>query len=261
MGSPRIARAHSVERAFAILEFLGETQRRCNISEIGRRLGIPKSTAHILVLTLERLGYVVREPGRREYKARVRFYGATHLQGRTPWLPERVLPQLEELARKTNLTAHLAVRDEGQALYVQKAAAPGTVGFDTFVGKRTNLHCTAVGKVILAYSGEAAVRDFLSKGRFARHTPNTITSAEALRLEVAKVLQNGFALDDEEEEIGVRCVAVPVYDLRNRFVASLGLAGTAEQIERSELRKIVMLARATARRVGAACIHQEPPAE
>src|SRR5438876_11591603 len=122
-------------------------------------------------------------------------------------MPERVLPVLEELVRSTGFTVHLAVADEGQALYVQKVAPPGMV-LDTFVGKHANLHCTAVGKVILAYSDETFINQFLSKTSFTRHTPNTIVSADMLRKQLTAVRRNGYATDDEEEELGTRCVAV-----------------------------------------------------
>src|SRR4051794_37337768 len=151
---------HSVEKALAILEFLGESRRRWNISELSRRLNIPKSTTHVLMTTLERLGYITREGGKRNYTASVRFYGARCSGARPLSLPERSLPHMEALAARTGLTCHLAVLDELQGIYVQKASGPGPIAFDTHVGKRMNLHCTAVGKVLLAYSGDEVTEQF-----------------------------------------------------------------------------------------------------
>src|ERR1051326_5996582 len=123
--------ANSVERALTILEFLGDSPRRWNISELSRRLGIPKSTTHVLMVALERRGYITREGGRRNYTAAIRFYGAGCTPGRRLSLADRALPSMEKLARETRLTSHLAVLDEEQALYIQKASGPGPLRFDT----------------------------------------------------------------------------------------------------------------------------------
>ena len=105
----RVSSIRSVQRAFAILRIPRKRPQHCNISQISRRLGIPKSTAHVLIHSLEGLGYIARDAGKRQYAARVRFYGVTRRLGRLPWMPERVLPFLEELVRFTGFTVHLAV--------------------------------------------------------------------------------------------------------------------------------------------------------
>jgi DNA-binding IclR family transcriptional regulator len=241
---------NSVQRAFAILEFLGDSHRRWNISELSRRLGIPKSTTHVLMTTLERLGYITREGGRRNYTAAVKFYGPALSPARKWTLPERALEPMEQLVSRTGLTAHLAVLDEGQALYIQKVSSPGAV-FDTEVGKRANLHCTAVGKILLAYSNTPALHVLLSRTRLTRHTENTISSGRALRLELSNVQHCGYAFDDQEEELDTRCIAVPVHDTFGRFVASLGIAGTVSQIHDRNMNSLLHWVREAARIISA----------
>ena len=247
---PNSCQANSVERALTILEFLGESPRRWNISELSRRLGIPKSTTHVLMSALERRGYITREGGQRNYTAAIRFYGSGGMPGRRLSLPDRALPHMENLVRETGLTAHLAVRDEEQALYVQKVSGPGSARFDTHVGKRTNSHCTAVGKVLLAHAHGPMLEDLLSRGHLTRHTMNTIASGNELRAELAHVRRVGFAYDDQEEELDVRCIAVPVFDAMGRFNASLGLTGTISQIYEDNTRLLIEAARRTAVAIG-----------
>lgn len=220
----------SVARALAVLEFLDTSQRGWNISELSRKLDVPKSTMHLILLTLERLGYVSREPGSRDYTLSVKVCELGRSLMRNVMLPDIALPHLEDLVRQVRLTAHLAILEHDQAIYVQKVDCPGLIKFDTYVGKRTNLHCTAVGKVLLAHSPENKSQHILEREPFARYTRHTITSAVLLRKELIKVRQRGYAVDDEEEELEVRCIAVPVFRPTGEFVAALGVTGTVGQV-------------------------------
>jgi DNA-binding IclR family transcriptional regulator len=124
----------------------------------------------------------------------------------------------------------LAVLADDQAMYIQKVEGPGLIQFDSYVGKRTNLHCTGVGKVLLAYASEQKQEHILNRKSFAHHTNKTITSPNLLRKELAKVRHRGYAIDDEEEELEARCVAAPVFNQLNEFMAALAIAGTVGQI-------------------------------
>ncbi len=188
----------SVERAIAILEFLDGTRRGWNISELSRKLRIPKSTAHMLVATLRRLGYLMQEPGTLNYflSLKVHVLGSGLIQ--SMGLPNLALPIMESLAECTGTCVHLAVLEKDQAVYIQKFDSPDSVPFDTYVGKRTNLHCTAVGKVLLAFAPKSAQWRILARRSFARYTVKTITSAQALKSELIKVRTTACALDDEE---------------------------------------------------------------
>ena len=220
----------SIARALAVLEFLDGSQRGWNISQLSRKLEVPKSTMHLILLTLERLGYVSREPDSRDYSLSVKVCELGRSLMKNVLMPDIALPHLEDLVRQVRLTAHLAILEHDQAMYVQKVDCPGFIKFDTYVGKRTNLHCTAVGKVLLAYSTESKRDRILAREPFARYTCHTITSAILLRKELVNVRQRGYAIDDEEEELEVRCVAVPVFRPTGEFVAALGVTGTVGQM-------------------------------
>ena len=204
---------------------------------------------HLIMLTLERLGYVSREPGSRDYTLSVKVYELGRSLMKNVLLPDIALPHLEELVKKLRLTAHLAILEHDQAIYVQKVDCPGLIKFDTYVGKRTNLHCTAVGKVLLAHSPEQKSSHILEREPFARYTRHTITSAILLRKELAKVRQRGYAVDDEEEELEVRCVAVPVFRPTGEFVAALGVTGTVGQMRVEMIEDVAVCMRETGQNI------------
>jgi DNA-binding IclR family transcriptional regulator len=249
--TPDKADSHSgsIARALAVLEFLDGSQRGWNISELSRKLEVPKSTMHLILLTLERLGYVSREPGSRDYSLSVKVCELGRSLMKNVMMPDIALPHLEDLVRQVRLTAHLAVLEHDQAMYVQKVDCPGLIKFDTYVGKRTNLHCTAVGKVLLAYSPESKSDRILQREPFARYTRHTITSAILLRKELVKVRQRGYAVDDEEEELEVRCVAVPVFRPTGEFVAALGVTGTVGQMRPDMIASLAIRMRETGQNI------------
>jgi len=229
----------AVARVLAILEYLDGSSRGLNISEIGRRLRIPKSSAHVIIRTLERLGYVRKTVGDRNYSLGLKAYALGHRLIRAMSLSEVALPHMQRLAGKLRLSTHLGVLDKDQGMFIQKVEAPGLIKFDTYAGKRMDLHCTGLGKVILAYESEEAVQHILAKPVYIRYTKNTITSPRALSREIQEVRKLGYAFDDEEEEIGVRCVAVPVSERTGRFLAALSVTGTVAQIPSESIGFIV----------------------
>ena len=222
--------ATSIDRAFAILEFLDGSAHGWNISELSRKLRIPKSTAHVIVLNLARLGYLTRDPAARQYALGLKVCGLGRGLMKSFNLPEKALPAMQRLVTATRCTAQLAVMSDDQAMYIQKVEGPGFIQFDIYVGKKTNLHCTAVGKVLLAFASEQKQQHILSKKSFARYTHNTITSPARLNKELITVRQKGYAIDDQEEELEVRCVAAPVFNNTGEFMAALSVVDTVGRI-------------------------------
>jgi DNA-binding IclR family transcriptional regulator len=204
----------------------------------------------VLMLTLEKSGYVIRGQTTHRYclgpKAR-KLGGETNLR---ETLSKTSLPRLELLSAQTKLTAHVAVRDDQQAVYIQKAAGPGLVQFDTYSGKRTNLHCTAVGKVLLAFASEDFKAKFLSKGSLMKHTSRTITTTVQLRKELEKIRHQRYAVDDEEEEIDVRCLAVPIFKNSGECVAALSVTGTMSQISAENSKSLTAIITKAANEIG-----------
>ncbi|MCX6606353.1 MAG: IclR family transcriptional regulator [Acidobacteria bacterium] len=235
MAESSAPKATAVERAMAMLEYLDGSRRGLNISEISRKLGIPKSSAHVIVVTLERLGYVQKREDSLHYTLGLKAYGLGQGMLRGLSIAELAMPHMRALAEQWRRPVHLAVPDGDQGVYIQKAEAPGLIQFDTYVGRRMDLHCTGVGKVLLAWGPPDILARLTAKPTYIRYTKNTITNPKALQKEVAAVRKLGWAVDDEEEELGVRCVAVPVFSAPGRFVAGLSVTGTTGQIPLDEV--------------------------
>lgn len=240
----------AIERAFAMLEALDNSSQSMNIAELGRKLAIPRSSAHSIALTLERCGYVTRDESGRNCMLSMKAYRLGREAAPSGHLADAAFRPMKSLSTATQLTSHLAVLDRDQAVYVQKVQGLSLLRFDTHIGKRTNLHCTGVGKVLLSYAPQLYQEKFLKQAPFARYTRNTITTANALRREIAKIAKESYALDDQEEELDVRCLAVPVFSVRGEFIASLSVSGSVAQLQDDWLRTGIDLLQKTARQIG-----------
>jgi DNA-binding IclR family transcriptional regulator len=249
--APDTPSAAAVERTMAILECLDTSRRGLNVSELSRRLSIPKSSAHVLVLTLERLGYVQRAANGRDFCLALKTYALGQKMAKMVSVSECALPHMQTLADRIKLNVHLGVLDHDQAVYIQKAQASGAPRLGTYVGRRSDLHCTALGKVILAFTPDEATDHIFEKKVFIRYTPKTITSAQGLRREVARVRKLGYAMDDQEEELGMRCLAVAVLHEEIRFIAAISVSGTVSQIASPPADDLLFAVRECAARIAA----------
>lgn len=245
MGMPnrneKSAASHStaVERALAILETLDYSRRGLNISEVSRRLGFPKSSVHVLMATLEKLGYLQRDAESNHFFLGLKAYAFGRGMMKNLSLADLALPHMRAVVDELRLTSHLAILDRDQGVCIQKVASPSMICFDTYIGRRMDLHCTSMGKVVLAYESSDVLDRFVSKKAFIRYTKNTITTPAALRREMHKIRKLGYAIDDEEEELEVRCVAVPVFNRDRKFAAALSVTGTLGQLPLSVLPSVV----------------------
>jgi IclR family transcriptional regulator, KDG regulon repressor len=245
----------AVARALGILENVDGGVRGTGITELSRRLGLGKSTVHRLCATLEHHGYLVRDPGTGRYRLSLRVFqiGSHALDALD--LPARAMPALETLGAATEETVHLAVVDGAEVIFIGKVESPRPLRLYSQVGRRCPAHCTAVGKVLLAYAGSEQ-RALVAARPLKRYTPKTITSAPALDRELEEVRRRGYATDEEEFEEGIRCIAAPVRDYRGRVVAALSVSVPAGRLPRARTASLVEQVLDTARRVSDALGHR-----
>ena len=143
----------------------------------------------------------------------------------------------------------MAVLEHDEAVLIEKVQPSGALKVATWVGKHVDLHCTALGKVLLAYRSEPEIDDLIKKHGLLRHNENTIGSARKLKENLALVRKLGYALDDEEEELGIRCLGAPIFDSQSRVVAAVSLSGTTSQMEPEQLGILTEQVRNTARAI------------
>jgi DNA-binding IclR family transcriptional regulator len=147
------------------------------------------------------------------------------------------------------MTSHLAVLDQGEAVYVEKVEASGFFKVNTWVGRRMFVHSTSVGKVLVAWMPRPEVEAILREKGLKKRTPRTITSQGRFFAELERVRAHGYAVDDEENSLGARCVAAPVFDLLGGVEFALGISGTVSQMDDDTLPRVVEHLKDTARRI------------
>ena len=218
-----------LERAFGVLELLAASSNGLTLPDVARKLQIPKSSAHCILLTLLRQGYLSRSDRTRRYVLGQKLFSlASHaLAGQG--VREAAMPHLRQLMLATKLTVHLGVLEAGEAILIAKVDPPGATGLATWLGRRMDVHCTGMGKALIANLPAEELEQFLRSRTFPRHNENTIVSAKRLKHELDTVRTNGFATDDEEDEVGYRCIGVPVLD-GSRIVAAVSVAGSVMQV-------------------------------
>lgn len=223
-------RIRSVERALSILESFVEAGPELTLTQISTRTRLTPSTAYRLVSNLVRLGYLSPD-GRADYRlgnSVLRLAGAVLTQLD---LRQKAAPALERLRDDTKETVHLATLDDQRIIYLDKMEGLYAIGMTgSRVGKTAPVHCTGLGKVMIAMGDEAQRRRIL-RSELRPHTPRSITDPAKLRAHLEKVREQGYALDFGEYEAEVRCVAAPVRDHSGRVVAAISVSGPAQRME------------------------------
>lgn len=230
MSATKTPSAPALERGLTILELVAKSQSGLTFSQLARVLDFPKSSIHCLLVTFERLGYLHRTEGTGRYLCGMKLVRIANMALDGITIRQRSAPLLRELAERTGLTAHLAILERNEAMLIAKMSTIGGQHVATWVGKRIDVHCTSLGKCLIAYLPEEELDSIIRQKGLLRHNENTIASIRKLKLDLEKTRILGYAVDDQEEEIGVRCVGVPVFDTEHRVVAAVSVSGTISEI-------------------------------
>jgi IclR family pca regulon transcriptional regulator len=230
--------SQSLERGLAILGCFTPERPVLGIAEIADELGISRSTTHRYVITLFALGYLEQDSSRRyRLGLGVTDLGMSVLNA--TGLREHAHPYLDELRRETSYTVSVAVLNRAETVYVDRAPSfrpeqsEIDLGLDT--GSRLPAHCTAMGKVLLANLPEREQSELLASMKLTQRGPNTITSKNALRVELEHIREEGFAVNDEELAEGLHAIAVPVRAISGEVVAALSLSAHTSTVSLEDL--------------------------
>jgi len=219
----------SVDRALGILDVLSKSKNALGVTEIASIMGLHKSTTFGLLTTLEKRNMVKQISETGKYALGLRLFELGNIVYERMDLRNIVKPYLESLSQEFEETVHFAIEDEGMVVYIEKIESSRAVVGKSSIGKRNPLYCTGVGKCILAFMPED---EFVSKlpVQLQSYTKNTITSLEDLKRELAKIRENGFGIDNEEIEIGLRCVAAPVKDHTGKVIGAISISGPSMRL-------------------------------
>jgi DNA-binding IclR family transcriptional regulator len=220
---------HSLVRAVSMLEVLGQSDGPLSLAEICQRLALHKSTAHRSLMVLERSALIERTQENR-FRLGLKLYELGNRAVEQIDLRGRVQPVLRRLASQVGETVHLSVLQKTSIVYLDKVEPNRRVCMSTKTGTSNPVYCTAMGKAMLAFQPEQIIEQIAGKIRFVRYTPKTIGSREALSEALAKIRRRGYAIDDEEIELGVRCVGAPIFNESRQAIAAMSVSGPTSRI-------------------------------
>lgn len=201
----------SVGHAMNILECFRHNED-LGISEIASQLGRSKSTIHALVNTLSQWGYLEQNKENRKYRLGMTLLELGYIVRDRIDIRREARPWCQKLAKEFDTTVHLAVMSAGEIIYIDKVDDGSSTVTYSRVGKRAPMYCTGIGKSILAHLPMETLEKYIFSKPMEKFTPNTITDRDALLEELDNVRRQGYAIDDEEIEVGVKCFAAPVFN-------------------------------------------------
>lgn len=243
-----------LERMFALVEVLSRHPDPVSLKELAEQTGLHPSTAHRILNDLT-IGRFVDRPEAGSYRLGMRLLELGNLVKARLDVREAALGPMRELHRLTHQPVNLSVRQGDEIVYIERTYSERS-GMQVVraVGGRAPLHLTSVGKLFLAHDDPARVRAYATRTGLAGHTRNSLTDFGALEREVAQVRQNGVARDNEELEVGVRCMAAGIFDDQSKLVAGLSISAPSDRLEEAWLDRL----RATAQVISAKLGHPGP---
>lgn len=220
----------SLERALTILNKISEYPDGIQIARLSEKVGLTKSTVHRLLATLSSMNYVVKDEETDKYKLglQILFLSQNLLNNNN--IVATAKPHLEKLSVEFNETVHLCIEENGEVVYVDKIESTQPIRMYSRIGSRAPMYSTAVGKILLSGKTQGEFNTLLNGFNFVRKTPNTLTTKEEFINEIDKVKQQGYALDNAENEEVLRCIAAPIYDNKGNIVASFSISGPTNRV-------------------------------
>lgn len=223
----------SVDNAFRLVEILCEVEE-IGVTELAKQMELGKSTAFRLLATLEKWGYVRKNEENNKYRLGIKFaYVGTIVLERQEII-KYSRPYLEELSWETNETVHLAVmEDDCDIRFLDKVMGNSMFYMESFVGGKKPSYATGTGKALLSTLPDEKVLNYFKKHEIQRFTEHTITDPEEFLEEVKRIREQGYAVDNEESEIGLTCYAVPIYNANNEAIAAISLSGPTTRMKKN----------------------------
>ncbi len=227
----------SLERALDILELLGRSEVELGVTEIGPSVGLANGTAHRLLATLTRRGYARQNPETRKYALGLK--ALTLVTGAQKRLGPLARPFLTALMEVSQESANLASLDKNSVIYIDQVSAPRMVRMFTEPGNRAFPHATGTGKVLLAFQPDEVIDSIVRQNGLPSFTPHTITDPSRLKEELKDIREQGYAMDSEEQEEGVRCLAAPIFGPDGRILAAMSISGPASRLDERRLDELI----------------------
>ncbi len=225
----------SIDRALSILEVLSDYSKGLGVTEISEQVNLHKSTVYRLLTTLIYKGYVVQDTETNKYGITLKLFELGSKKVESMDLLSVSKEYTKKLMESVNEVVHLVVREGNEIVYIDKVEANNTIMMASTIGKRSPMYCTSVGKAILAHLPEKKVKEIWDNSKIVKYTDYTITDFEELKTELEDIRQKGYAVDNEENEIGVRCIGVPIFNRHGKVEAAISISGPAIRVTESKI--------------------------
>jgi len=223
-------RIHVIDRAAQILDCFGFDHQELSVSEIGFKTGLHRSTAHRILMALEYNDLIKQNPSTGKYHLGIKLFKLGHQAVSQLNLREICRPFLSRLMNDTKETIHLAVLDDDQVLYLDKVEGPHALRMPSRVGRHIPTYCTSLGKAMLSCLDDQEVKSILRRQTLKPHTENTVKNINQLLADLRSVRKRGYAVDNEEIEIGLRCVGAPLRDYTGGMVGAISVAAPSARL-------------------------------
>jgi DNA-binding IclR family transcriptional regulator len=221
-----------LEKAFKILELFSERDKELSATEIHNCLSYNKTSTFRIIKNLEDAGYIEKDSRTLKYKLGLRIFYLASLAEPHTAIRKITRPFLEKLNEECHETVHLAVLHQGEALYLDKIEGKKTIRVISRIGMKLPAHCSGVGKTLLASLSEEALEEIIREKGLPRFTDNTITDLNDLKEELAQIRKQGYAIDNEEIEEGLKCSAAPLINSEEKVLAAISISAPTESFNK-----------------------------
>ncbi|MFC5704041.1 IclR family transcriptional regulator [Cohnella faecalis] len=227
----------SLEKALAIIETLAELDHPLGVSELCKLVGVPKTSAFFILNTLDQHRYIHKtEDGKYTLGNRFINLGQSILSKMD--IRQQAKPFMEELSRETRFTVHLAILDQGEALYLEKVESSTFVKFSTYIGQRWPLHISGVGKALASHLSEEELDRIIEEKGLPAKTDNTVSSAREFKAILATAREQGFAVEDEEGEVGIRCIGSSIFGHNGQQLGAISITALRSELPIQDIQNV-----------------------
>lgn len=231
----------SVDNALRVLDSFNSMEPEMGVSELSRKLGLSKSAIFRIVSTLEARGFLTQNPGNSKYRLGLKLLRLGELVLNQHDLVMAVRPFLKEIVEFCDETAHLVVLEQEKTTFIDKVESARVVKMGSAIGESLPAYCTATGKVLLAALPPEKLDDYIKKTELNNYTSKTITEPDLLKQHLGDIKKQGYAVDNEEIEEGLVCIAVPLRNSSAQIIAAISISGMAVRMKRDLDGKIQLM--------------------
>ncbi|ALS76441.1 IclR family transcriptional regulator [Planococcus rifietoensis] len=230
-----VSSVQSVERALNIIEILQDLPNGLGVTELSHRLDVSKSTAHRLLMSLYNKGFVQQDLQTEKYYLGLKFIELGQVVTDNLDIRKVASPYLRQLTETTGETAHLAIMDKNEIVYIDKLESSATIRMFSNIGKRAPIHCTGIGKAIFAFLEDQQIEQIIKETGLKKYTEKTRTTREEMLKDIQEIRLRGYSIDDEEHEMGIKCSAAPIFNHKHEVVAGISVAGPIMRVTEEKL--------------------------